>query len=354
VNELLNNTVRSDATSQEKLDQAFTALRMSAHIRSGQPSVVLIDQLRRERQILGGIGQLAFRDDVTNDQLRETIDLLKTYFRSLYSPHGSLIADQLLINDVLQGKIYPLALTEGPNVNAAYLAFLANQLPWERERGERALNRITLQNISDANELTLELLDQRPRELRTQQLRRWLRPTWNDDRQSPKWQIQQSAAATSYLTRFEYQARVRMNDLYHAICDAEVYRRVTLLELALAMYRRDHDTYPKSLAELAPKYLGREPLDPYTNQSFEYVPQGLDLKLERRIPYSDQIEPNTPLLWSAGLSNFRFQRQERTWRKDGEFDPQGEPLETTETLYMMESNDPQWWNEPAFVFPLPK
>lgn len=351
------------ASSQDRLDHSRTALRISAHIRSGQPSVVLIDQLRRERQILNGIGQLAFRDDVTNDQLRETIDQLESYFRSLYSPVGALLADLLIINDVLQGKTYPLALTKWANSNAAYLAFLANQLPWELERGERALNLITQQNIRDANELTGELLDQQPREFRTRQLRCWLRPDRIESDRSPNWLIQQPASATSYLTRFEYQARVRLNDLYRAICDTEVYRRATLLHLALAMYRRDHDTYPKTLAELVPDYLVREPLDPYTNQSFQYHPAGLDLPLEpdHRARH-ERIQPHTPLFWSVGVGNARLRQQmnykvdENNYRIDEDkVDADGRPqYGITETVYLLRAEDSQWWNEPNFVFPLPK
>ncbi len=50
----------------------------------------------------------------------------------------------------------------------------------------------------------------------------------------------------------------------------ETHRRLFAVSLAILEYRIDHKVYPRSLDELAPKYIDRVPVDAYANRSIVY------------------------------------------------------------------------------------
>ena len=56
----------------------------------------------------------------------------------------------------------------------------------------------------------------------------------------------------------------------HAEERAETKRRLTSLAFAIAAYRSDTQAYPKTLADLSPKYVNQLPTDPRTGKSFVY------------------------------------------------------------------------------------
>ncbi len=355
--ELLNAVLLTDGSSDEAFTPKLTALRISAHIRSGQPSAIFVDQMKREQEILEQIGQWAFHDDRTEEQLRAALEALGEYFSAAnLNPDEYLLADHLLVRDVLTGDAYPLALAEDPESKPAYLAFLANEMSWERERALRALDLITLQNIANVSKLVQSLATHELPEFGNWLVRRWMRPSWVGIDWPEMWALQQPAAATSYLARFEYQARVKMDEVNRAICDAEVFRRATILKIALARYRLAHNDYPESLAQLVPEYLERELLDPYSFRPFQYAPHGLDLPLETLIVNQtrQRYGPNTPLFWSVGVGNSRLEKRKETRRIENAADPTRDLVETTDTFYALTGNEQPWWNEPVFVFPLPK
>ena len=53
--------------------------------------------------------------------------------------------------------------------------------------------------------------------------------------------------------------------------DMERYNQLSLIRIALAGYHTDHPNYPTTLNELKPKYLDELPIDPLTDQSYDYV-----------------------------------------------------------------------------------
>ena len=125
---------------------------MSAHLRSGQPAVILIRQLQREQIILRQIAGWALEKERTNEERRAALAKLQEYVRRPTDLGSAFLADARLIRDVITGKELPLVLSEKPVSTATYLAFLANELPWERERALAALDSITDQNWQDASE----------------------------------------------------------------------------------------------------------------------------------------------------------------------------------------------------------
>jgi hypothetical protein len=345
-------SINSDAP----FERLMAALRMSAHLAAGQPSVVVIDQIRMEQIILRQIYAWAAHESRTKEELQAALEQLTTHFRLSGSLIDPLYADETLVRDVLVGDAPPLVLAEAPYSLFEHLAYLVNRLPWERERGLAALNEITQQNTGDADQLVLQTLASNfPQERGNQIVRRWLRPLfarpWPE-----KWLMAQPAAATSYLTRLEYQARSPVHELFRSYCDMETYRRAALLQVALAIFRLDHGNYPERLSELIPDYLESLPMDPYSIQPFQYEPHGLDLPLWPLANYPDfqRIGANTPILWSVGAGNTRLEKADRVFWQPDESNPEGEPQEIRESVYQLVSSEVGWWGEPAFVFPLAK
>ncbi|MEX2091746.1 MAG: hypothetical protein WD971_03665 [Pirellulales bacterium] len=331
------------------VDQLAAAVRMCDHFRQGQPTAVAVRTFALEQGILRSIARWAGRDDVTTDQLRDLKRQLELYFQqSAYEPQVSLAADHLLVRDVLEDNAVPLVFDERPLPWSDYLAYLANQLPWERERAIKALGAITRQNVSDVNQFQ-EYLN---RGAHPGTLRPWLRPNVHPQL-SPAWLSEQFLASTSYLTRFEYEERVPINEFYAQLAKVKMSRRAFLIQLALLIYHRDHDEYPAALSELVPDYLNKLPMDPYSNQPFYYSP-GLDLPLRPR-SYTDYetIPPHTPVVWSVGPNGVQLTRYE-TGQVIGGDDPGVEPREVPVSVYTLFGRDKNWVGESDLVFPLPK
>jgi hypothetical protein len=234
------------------------------------------------------------------------------------------------------------------------LAYVANQLPWESKRALQSLNDITKFNVGDANQLVRALAGDIPRELGVQYVRRWLRPLYSP-RWPESWRIACPAAATSYLTQFEYRARSPVHELFRVYCDWETCRRAALTQIGLAIFRLDHGSYPDRLSELVPDYLEQLPLDPYSRQPFQYEPKGLDRPLENWTGSATNLawlRANTPFLWSVGPGNARLRKMGHTRWTNNPSDPDGKPVEVHEFVYALTVEEQPWWGETSFVFPL--
>ncbi|HEX3599204.1 MAG TPA: hypothetical protein VHU84_03625, partial [Lacipirellulaceae bacterium] len=249
-------------------DHLMAALRMSNHLMFGQPTVIVCEQFERQQEIFKEIIRWAQDNARTSEELASAIKQLEA-FKVWPIPSDTFMVEQRHLRDVLTGKELPLVLTYRPIPAENYLAYLANRLPWERERALRANVLATNFDANSASSLVHHVMNAKAGERR--------RPDFPIE----SYAIRYPAAATSYLFAQEYRARVLTKELYWAFCDADVCRRAAMVEIAMMMYRGDHDEYPATLAELAPQYLEREPLDPYTMQSFEYLPRGLDRPLRR-------------------------------------------------------------------------
>lgn len=378
--DLMNNVSLRPLDLKKPFDGYLAALRMSDHLRSGQPSVIFIDQLERERHILDYIGNRAAAKEITKDQLRDVLEKLLAHFRDAPSPASTLLADHLLVRNVITGKDEPLILVEEPNHPVLlhdYLAYLANQLPWEQFRALQALNSVTLYNTNEVKQLVQYVNERDPRNWTSDRgLHRWFRPR-SGFALPDAWTIEVDRATTSYLASLEYVRRVSVAELSRAYCDTEVCRRATLLRLALAMYRLDHKKYPTSLRDLVPEYLAELPLDPYGRQPFQYLPAGLELPLEHWSAMSNfgRIDPHTPFFWSVGIADVQPQQllkepaptsdvseNELAGPEAGAAAPgeggastsANQPPEKLELVYIFVGNDESWQDANIFAFPLPK
>jgi hypothetical protein len=350
LNELL--TVLSSIEPDQPFDRLLAALRMSVHLRVGQPSVIFTNQLAfKENDILQKIGAWAGHDSRTKEEMADALNRLTAALGSWPSVQGALVADHRLVQDALSGKTTPVVLIKKPNSPEVHLAYLENFLPWERRRALQALNCFTWQNIHHAERVSDATSEYLP-ELGLFALRRLLQPTRAYLTGEESWVTAQPTAATSYLARLEYEARTNVRGIFQAYLENETYRGAVRLQIALLTYRRDHDAYPTSLNQLVPDYLHRLPFDPYFQLPFEYEPAGLDLPL--RNTWIGRLEPYTPFIWSPGLGNARIKKQEHSTAEIDESDPQRRLLHTREDVYQLIGDDLTWSGERVFVFPLPK
>ncbi|HJS07677.1 MAG TPA: hypothetical protein VJ809_08445, partial [Pirellulales bacterium] len=260
-------------------ERMLAALRMNAHMRSGQASAVFLNRLENEYFILTQIGSWAANEQRTKEELKAALDQLSVHFRESPSLPEAFIADHLIVRDVLVDKEPSLVLAQMSVSLLEHLAWLANRLPWEQERAVLALDEITHQNVRDADELVKALS---PNQFNTS-LRKWIRPRYSPTWPAT-WMIAQPAAATSHFARMEYQARTDVHGLYRAYCDNHVYLQAAMLQLALVMYRRDKGAYPDRLSELVPDYLDSLPLDTYSRRPFQFEAGGLELPLRPFTP----------------------------------------------------------------------
>ncbi len=282
------------------------------------------------------------------------MDKLLADGRASPTPQSSLIADHLLVRDAILGKDMPLVLAATPVPLRNYLAYLANELPWERARALAALDRITGRNIRDTSGLVNRVEGRKLGEFVGSDVRSWVRPPWRD--LPERWEIEEPAATTSYLAALEYKARVSVSELNRAYCNNVVCRRAALLQIALAMYRLDHKEYPPRLANLVPEYLAELPLDPYSSQPFEFERAGLELPLEERSGAANfqRIEAHTPFFWSVGAGDFRLVQQSHSQSQPGEeSDPDHPRQQVAVSTYVFFSEE--WpWDGDVFAFPLPE
>jgi hypothetical protein len=341
----------------EAVDFHLAAVRTVGHLRQGQPVDVTIRTLGVERQILDRLVHGAADEKTPTADIRRLLDELQEYFlQSPLDPMAPFFADHGLVREALEGKSPPLSLAGKYIPPQNYLAYLANRLPWEHRRALAALDMITMQNVKDARALA-DTINRKQDFFRPElRLRRWIRPEIENPG-TPSWAREQPAAATSYFTRFEYQARVPVHYYYRSFCDAEVYRRAALLRLALLLYHREHGQYPDSLSDLAPDYLSEGPMDPYSGsaQPFVYQPNGLDFRLPRyERDGTFRVPARTPLFWSIGPSGVQLKRREIvSWDRD-EGDPSAESVERRDTYYVLEGDTYEWYGSRALVFSLPK
>ena len=350
------------------VDNFEAALRMLRHLRSGQPSAVVVEEFWQERMVLGQINRWAFDRHRTKVELADALDRLSSKLLTVDPPTEALFADHVQILDVINGSAPPSVMEatskadlKNPKMSPQmYLAYIANQLPWERRRAVLALDKITRFNLSDLRDITRYLEQPGPFEYGGRELHQFLRSPYSD--LPERWQINNPAAVTSYLTSLEYDARVPITQLNQSFCDLITYRRATVLQIALAAYRLDHDEFPERLSDLVPEYLESLPFDPYSRQPFQYEPLGLGLPLDHPFSYAqyEQSEPvavDQPFLWSVGPGNVRLQLLQRT-RNDPAHEgatPPGEDIpQITYNYYRFVDAEWPYDGSTNAVFPLPK
>lgn len=253
--------------------------------------------------------------------LKRAIDELSEINRNWPNPSAAVMNNYLAARAVVRGDTAPSFLTDKQRDRLEnWLPYLANQLPGEASRAERALDILAACALDYFAGLDVELanIDGTTNESSAQRFRARLQPWYLDDPTSfvvsdgletgpHVWERAKlvRAAQTSYLAAEEF---IRFNELpsyaYHWIADL-AQRRAELVRLALIAYRLDHGQYPEALDELVPEYLTeREISDPYAAGPFEYRREGFDHWILNEYFYQERAwyPPHTPVLWSIGPS----------------------------------------------------
>jgi hypothetical protein len=335
-----------------QFDRLFAGLRMVSHMALGQSMAVYLPTLDLEAQVLTRIRQWAANGSRTKEELADALNQLKK-FRQWPQLSGALAAEQQIISDVINDKQPAYVMTELPIPERTLLAYMANRLPWERRRAQRALELITSQNVAMAERLTS---DQTPWPRSNDELLNELvTPTTE-----PVWEEAQPEAATSYLVNFEFKARVPIDLVFRRTLETQTCQRATLLDLALLLYRQEHGQYPPNFESLVPTYFKQLPRDPFSGEMFHYYSQGLPKLLEYRWwseghgERSTTVEPNTPVFWSVGPSRLILIRGDDRLTYDAN-DPEAGLARAKKDIYLFNFGTEYYAGDNMnLVFELPK
>ncbi|OHB74857.1 MAG: hypothetical protein A2W31_15155 [Planctomycetes bacterium RBG_16_64_10] len=397
-----------EGSDLERALECFLAvLRMKAHISSGQTTSFRVMQWRYGSDCnrwvplvacppvrpseLDRFAKWAAHKDQTAARIKGALAQLDEAHAAEPDPRGHVIADYLLLREVVEGKrmprsIDPRRIRSRPGRDAVLdpreilerscwqLAYLANRLPWERERSLRALawmtdvDLISVQIVSSY--LSGSLHNQGPEFLR--QHLRMIRFAKEQNRSWVHGRLSGSVdwKRTSYLIMREYDLRFRYVFVNEQFVRWVARCRGLKLQLALIAYRLDHADYPPSLEDLVPEYLDQLPDDPYGEGTFQYEAAGLDggLAVGRIDTRTQQYRSGTirlyipahePVLWSPGLEGFRiekvtpFGQGQLGMPVPLQLDP-GRGLEGTQgdAVYWLDANEHDSFYG-ALIFPLP-
>lgn len=361
------------------LDRYLAISRLQSHWVKGQSSYIL--SYRRgpigpqlDRQLI----QWATHPKQTSARLRRAVNDLQVYLMRLrvVDVRESILADREKIRAVLLGDEPPSFFDGGYSRLSEYLAYLANELPWERQRALQALDIRTKQVLDYAlaavyganshgicdSSVRRRLLGRWHRNQAPMPHRSVYNDRWHAYRRETMnaWQ-----ASTSYLVSQEMNRF--MNDFLRNTLNAKVRRAGLMTQLALIAYRLDHQRYPESLAELWPKYITLLPHDPYSDNPLEYRPQGFERPTtKQRYLYGSDgsyvtnvtkaeatIPAQTPLLWSVGSGNCAPGERSLTLRQ---VDLEGvlpDREEKIEVMQLVPTENRNYWHSPT-LFTLPK
>ncbi len=367
LNKLTIRLANFGQAGDQALEDYLAALRATAHLRSGQPSLIFCDQLSFEAGALDHIVAWARKGSTTDEEIRLAIKQLLRFFNSLPDPAEAIWADHLLVADVLAGKQPPLLFAYPPISWQFHLAYLLHQLPWERSRAQSVLELLTADDLRRVNGLTRFLREgpirDRPYRRDTDwpytyyELRNWVQSIASG-RGGAAMPNRIAAMIFSFsFVRAEYDARTHAQDLELQLVDTEMRRRATLLQLALELYRRDRGEYPNDLQELAPQYLEKVPIDPYSGTPFNYLPNGTDLPVVNALANGHDIAAGTPFFWSVGPHNFTKLARMAGWDevRDSAAPDVVTGYSQLKDVYRFWKDDWTWPRETYVgVFPLPK
>ncbi len=372
---LFDDALRLEADGQlsETFARFLTIARIDGQLLSNQPSNianVFLKQLTSEPNSLDeAIFAWAKNPNQTSKSLKTAIRDLQEVYANYPKLREAVLADHLAIRDVLLEKEPARFFADKHKTWIAYLPYMANKLSWERKRSLRALDILTglrLNYMDGAAYLLaggeVQQSAYRERFSLSQILHS---PSWqsdvivNESIYEGDWDAYYASkkfhylCRTSYLLMDESQRRVDAQRFLVASIDAEIAHRGLLMQLALIAYRLDQDEYPESLAELSPDYLADVPLDPYSQEPFEYRAAGLDLPLRYEYPlrYNGSVfAANTPLLWSVGSFNYVLKQHIVNEENYGESPNE---IIDSELTYYLQPTSHCWRGSQDLVFPLP-
>ena len=326
-----------------KLDAALARLltlgRMQAHLLQYQPITHVswfsayggpytLGDGSRESLLI----RFATAPGQTSERLQELVKALWEIELSFPGVDESIVADHLAALDVIEGQQPSLAVSpNSPTLSREWLAFVANQLPWERRRAALALEKMTSARLEFAYALVRHFshsteqngvdasADSTPinKAAVRQLLMNW-RYSYGRGSSVPDYyamlllypRADYSREAellrhcrTSYLADLELGYHTSLPEDVAESLRQQAFRTGDIVRVALVAYHLDEGEYPDSLDKLVPRYVVPMPADPFGNGMFTYEPYGFELPaLAWRQGGSgpQQILAGVPLLWSPG------------------------------------------------------
>ncbi len=367
-------------TNEGKLEDAWKRFAIVAHIGSN----TLFDDTRLSKKLL----PWAKHSSQSSEQIKSAIGMLETLFASVPNPREEILSAFVRTKNIILEKELPRSINEK---NAQYFAFLANKLPWERERALCALEYFATQalNYVDAvvsrSQKTLptqnpaavrELLRLAPYSVLFAINEIVFHSSQEDFYRACEWTY---TGNTSFLAAKEFGNSGNFSSFLLNWANSETRRRALLLEIALLAYRLDHEEYPETLDELVPEYLAKMPMDPYSGVEFEYRVEGLEYPLlyrkDNQVDWSE-LPADTPLFWSVGVDKSELEVLENYVPSPSEtleeFEGGGyggvggfygtlpaseiivdQPIDPGKTVYKFRETEKGFYSHSNLVFPLP-
>ena len=297
---------------QGKLDAALehylAAIQVDAQVRSRDLYRSWCFDIREAAAAYSHLASWAARPHQTAAQILAAERQLKEA-----TPHFSrtdpIKLEYVYQSQILRGDLAPLPrVFSGKETPPPLYLTLWLQLPWERARALRLLNiqtRFVLAEPGfpdfgkDSRESVMFLrnLQVLSTPCRERELLSALRREIGLVPVVYNWERDESGPRRSWLTAAE-----RSQPL-------ETVRNATRVILALEAWKLDHGSLPKRLEELVGHYLDRLPPNPFSGESFRYLPAGLSMPLAWSQPLSDwvsfgkgTIPAKTPFVWSTGMN----------------------------------------------------
>jgi len=171
--------------------------------------------------------------------------------------------------------------------------------PWETTRTLRMLDAITRHRLETIGDYRQVLASGTPTMLAW---RRQQQQKEGPARERPPWKWTFTTVAPFPLT--SAGAELRYLDL---LTNLEVWRRATLLTIALEAWKVEHGGLPDRLEQLVGTYLAELPQDPWNGSNFGYRPEGFPNDVHF---YGQTVDADEPLLWSVGALDGRIEARE--------------------------------------------
>ncbi len=373
----------------KSLEYCLAALKLQDRMTFGQPSYFSSINWDRER-FQQQLAEWASAPGQTSDRIRRAIANLDSIYPPVkdtkptwddferirdWQPSPTIVADYVLLKSVINGHASPQFMNEYGGIHE-YLAFLTGQFSFERERANRVLDYLLLNEGAQWLGITWRLNQSLMQDWYQKTLRERGADGVEDMGRDLRWRIQRALDAssrrrgeiflndryppyswlrtTSFL-RLELEHLGSLGESLRSFADTQVGSWGLRQQLALLAYRVDHGAYPDQLAALVPDYLPFVPIDAYSGRPFEYRPQGLPLEFPGE-PGNvvRHVAPGTPLLWSVGARNATMTITTVYEAIDPHADPTDDANEVRREVYTLRPDADHFYYADQLVFPLPK
>ncbi len=281
--------LQTERNLDEALDRYLAAIRISRQLRQRAATFIYADRV--EEYASQVLVQWAAAPSQSPERIKRAIDAYREHSQNLPPAdevlksqwvvmHRAIAADPEAIETLtgVRSSDRPAA-REYVDTIVRQAVLLDRLAPWEVTRARRAIDHRTADALS--GNVSPE----------------YIYPVAGPDR---RWY--EYRRTTPLLSDFNWQSA---EELTASALQAETRRRATLVLLALEAWKAEHGELPESLDPLVGTYLEELPIDPYRDEPFEYVPQGLPLAIEPstyhyQAVFYVAIPTNQPFLWSSG------------------------------------------------------